>query len=78
MDLTVLDKSLIISSITFYVRHLEKYTEDDLSEDEFSEIQDEIVYLEKLLHEFETDLESMKKNAIGGTKLHDINDTDKR
>lgn len=77
MVLTVRDKSLIMLSMTFYLKHLEKYAEDELGADEFSEIQDEIVYLEKLLHEFEANLEDMKSNAAGLAKLYDINDASK-
>ncbi|TQV65683.1 hypothetical protein FKG94_28320 [Exilibacterium tricleocarpae] len=72
MEFSYRDKHYIRSSLKVYLKHLKKINEDDenISEDEFSEIQDDIMLISNLLHEVEQDLEQLKLNASGGAKLH--------
>ncbi|MDH5652849.1 MAG: hypothetical protein OEZ39_13415 [Gammaproteobacteria bacterium] len=47
--------------------------EDSVSDEKFSEMQDDIVWIRDLLFEIEKDLAEMKMNAPGGAKLYTLN-----
>ncbi len=74
MDLTYKDKSYIRAALDFYMKHLQKYNEDDegVSEELFSEMQDDIVYLDKILYEFEQEMAEDKALAGEGAKLYEL------
>ena len=74
MDLTYKDKSYIRISLDFYLKHLKKYNKDDdgMTEDEFSEIQDDIVYLDKVLYEFEQEMATEKENTGNNYNLYEF------
>jgi len=72
------DKHYLRNALKIYLRLLEKYDEDDglLSEEEYSEAQDDIMLMSDLLYEIEQNIEQLKKNAPRGTKLY-LPDQDK-
>jgi len=74
MEFSYRDKHYLRNALKLYLSHLKSFNEDDedISEDEFSEIQDDIMLVTDLLYEIEKDLEQLKKDAPGGTKLYSI------
>lgn len=78
MEFSYRDKHYLRNALKIYLRLLEKYDEDDglLSEEEYSEAQDDIMLMSDLLYEIEQNIEQLKKNAPRGTKLY-LPDQDK-
>jgi len=74
MEFTYRDQHYIRNALKVYLKKLEKISEDDddMSEDEFSEIQDDVVNITGLLSEVEQNLRDLKENAGGGAKLYTL------
>lgn len=72
MEFSYRDKHYLRNALKIYIRLSGKYEEDDrfLSEEEYSEAQDDIMLMNDLLYEIEQDIEQLKKNAPGGAKLY--------
>jgi hypothetical protein len=71
MEYSYRDKHYIRTALEVYLNHLKTYSEgdEDISDDEFSEMQDDIMLITDLLDEVKQDLEQLKQNAPGGPKL---------
>ncbi|MDH5180302.1 MAG: hypothetical protein OEY07_11595 [Gammaproteobacteria bacterium] len=74
MDFSYRDKQYIRNGLKIYLKHLQLHSEEDsVSDEKFSEMQDDIVWIRDLLFEIEKDLAEMKMNAPGGAKLYTLN-----
>lgn len=71
MEFSYRDLHYVRNALQVYISHLESYDvgDSDLSEDEFSEMQDDIMLMHNLLDEVEHELKQLKANAPGGPKL---------
>lgn len=74
MEFTYRDKHYIRNALQVYIANLKKTSveDEDITDDEFSEMQDDIMLMTDLLNEVEEDLEQLKKDAPGGAKLHTL------
>lgn len=69
MDFSYRDKHYLRNALMLYISHLKRYEVGDtaISDDEFFQMQDDIMHMSDLLYEIEQDLEQQKKNAQGGS-----------
>ena len=73
MDFSYQDLQYIRNALGIYINHLKKHNEDDddITEDEYSEMQDDIMMMSDLLGEVKNELTDLKDNATGGPKLEE-------
>lgn len=83
MDLSYQDLQYIRNALKLYIKNLEKYDVDDdsVSDDEFSEIQEDIMMVSDLLSEVIDEIDELKKatNRSPSTdkpNLHVVPDND--
>jgi len=63
MDLSYQDLQYIRTALEVYINHLKKYDEDDddITEDEYSEMQDDIMMMSNLLGEISDEIDELEK-----------------
>ena len=78
MEHSYRDKQYIRTALEIYLKHLKNYDEsdEDISDDEFSEMQDDIMHITDLLFDVKEELKQLQENTPGGTKLYAV-DTNK-
>ena len=68
MEHSYREKQYIRTALEIYLKHLKGYNEDDedISDDEYSEMQDDIMHITDLLYDVKEELKQLQENTPGG------------
>lgn len=73
MEYSYRDKQYIRTALEVYLKDLKNYDED-ISDDEYTEIQEDIMHITDLLHDVKQELKQLQENTPGGKgpKLYSV------